>query len=544
MCSFKQKFTVVAVLPLAILVAFIILNGVRFLIGVVFFGVRSFKPFFRTMAPSASIMLLLLFFLYLYVSTMMFSIFQCESPDPPDGKLYLQAVFEECGIPGGTQMTLMPAAILGICLIVVGYPLGVLFVVYRNRDVIMEDQVLRALNKEPSRGSDAYLLRQVMQRTYYQFKPQTCFWIALILTKRCMIALSALVFNRNPAFQMCICLLILFAAFGLQVRFRPYMPASEYASVLHYIHSNAEAETSELFIKLQAKVVKCLQDDKRKPRAVGMVRHKITPSQVGGAIVSFLLNYNTVESVLLIAGILVCLMALMYEVQQVEDVNYDKSRNNITAWLLVVLVSSVMYFATVFTVDILRQFASKNEGAGRNLRRTVAGESGAAKNEDDKSSKRRNSFLPAALAGSGSTATTPKQGRRPSEFSKLLPENASDSLSVSHNPLMMSALAQGKPPPSSVAPHASIAPPPTKVLSPPVPSSMSSKISMPPTSLNAMNNTAKPPGHTMPRTPRLPDPRALPVARSALGAYFKPAIQVTRGASIPKPSSAAAAGVI
>jgi hypothetical protein len=188
LCSFKQKFTVVAALPLAILGAFVFISAVRFLIGVAFFGVRGIKPFFKTMAPSASIMLLLLFFLYLYVSTMMFSVFQCDSPDPPDGKLYLQAVFEECGIPGGTQMTLMPSAILGICFIVVGYPLGVLVVVYRNRDVIMEDQVLRALNKEPSKGSDAYLLRQVMQRTYYQFKPQCCFWIAIILSKRCMIA--------------------------------------------------------------------------------------------------------------------------------------------------------------------------------------------------------------------------------------------------------------------------------------------------------------------------------------------------------------------
>jgi hypothetical protein len=322
------------------------------------------------------------------------------------------------------------------------------------------------------------------------------------------------------------------------------MPVSEYSSVLHYIHSKAEGEGSELFVKLQAKVVKSLQDDKRKPRAVGMVRTKFTPSQVGGAIVSFLLNYNTVESVLLIAGILVCLMALMYEVQQVGDINYEKSRKNITAWLLFVLITSVMYFATVFTVDILRQFASKNGAEGKKVKRAVGGESGAPKKDDEKSPKRRNSFLPAALTNAISPAATPKQGRRLSEFSKLIPDNAADSLSVSHNPLMMSAITQQKPALASPPPGSTLAPPPTKGLSLPPPPSSNSKISMPPVSLNA-TNIAKPQGYPLQKPTRIPDPRILPVARSALGAYFKPAIQVTRAATISRPTTVAAgAGIV
>lgn len=36
--------------------------------------------------------------------------------------LTVQVVFEECGLPGGTQMTLMPWAVLGIIFYTVGYP--------------------------------------------------------------------------------------------------------------------------------------------------------------------------------------------------------------------------------------------------------------------------------------------------------------------------------------------------------------------------------------------------------------------------------------
>ena len=74
----------------------------------------------------------------------------CAPTDPPDGKLYLQAssgsrkegdrgprvasfslsapfpspqvVFEECGVPGGTQLTLLPWAVIGIIVYTIGYP--------------------------------------------------------------------------------------------------------------------------------------------------------------------------------------------------------------------------------------------------------------------------------------------------------------------------------------------------------------------------------------------------------------------------------------
>jgi hypothetical protein len=53
---------------------------------------------------------------------------------------------------------------------------------------------------------------------YYHFRPDYWFWIVVILGRKLMIAVTALMFNKNPAFQMAIALLVLFICYALQVR--------------------------------------------------------------------------------------------------------------------------------------------------------------------------------------------------------------------------------------------------------------------------------------------------------------------------------------
>ena len=101
--------------------------------------------------------MLIAYFLYIYITRLLLAVFNCTPTDPPDGKLYLQVcdsllkyrdnvrdlytacrlslylysyvlciamqvVFEECGVPGGTQLTLMPWAVLGFIFYTLGYP--------------------------------------------------------------------------------------------------------------------------------------------------------------------------------------------------------------------------------------------------------------------------------------------------------------------------------------------------------------------------------------------------------------------------------------
>ena len=57
----------------------------------------------------------------------------------------LQVVFERCGQKGGVQLQLLPFAVLGLVFYVMGYPVLVATLLYRNRDQMREDQLLRAM---------------------------------------------------------------------------------------------------------------------------------------------------------------------------------------------------------------------------------------------------------------------------------------------------------------------------------------------------------------------------------------------------------------
>jgi hypothetical protein len=85
-------------------------------------------------------------------------------------------VFEQCGIPGGTQMTLMPWSIIGFVCYTFGYPAFLAFTIWRNRELIMEDQLLRAkcVGNDRLTNPHAYDLRKRYARSYYQFRPGEC----------------------------------------------------------------------------------------------------------------------------------------------------------------------------------------------------------------------------------------------------------------------------------------------------------------------------------------------------------------------------------
>ena len=74
--------------------------------------------------------------------------------------------FEECGKPGGIQMTLMPYAICALVFYCFGYPLVVMTILYRNRHKIMEDQLLRAedLGKTRLENPHCYDLRKMYHK--------------------------------------------------------------------------------------------------------------------------------------------------------------------------------------------------------------------------------------------------------------------------------------------------------------------------------------------------------------------------------------------
>ena len=127
-------------LPISIFLVFGILHALRVLYNVVTRrkrGTSCRKQMLHAVSiKSAS--LLIFYVLYLYLVRTVLDVFNCVPTTPPDGQLYLSAVFAPCGVPGGVQMTLVPWAILGIIFYVLGYPAFLLQVgLYRWHTVYM-----------------------------------------------------------------------------------------------------------------------------------------------------------------------------------------------------------------------------------------------------------------------------------------------------------------------------------------------------------------------------------------------------------------------
>jgi hypothetical protein len=113
--SYKAKFWFIMLLPLSV-------GGL--LLGFLFWAVWAYKALVMgqarkewfTHAPGQiNATLSLLYVLYLYLTRTVFDVFNCTPTFPPDGRLYLSVADHElCGIPGGTQLTLLPYAVAGL----------------------------------------------------------------------------------------------------------------------------------------------------------------------------------------------------------------------------------------------------------------------------------------------------------------------------------------------------------------------------------------------------------------------------------------------
>ena len=140
--SYRTKWSIVMALPVCVAGFFLVVT-----LASVFYKKRikgrKVHVSNETAAFASSIMLLM-YILYIYLTRTVLEVYNCTPTTPPDGKLYLAAVFEECGVPGGTQATLMPWAIIATIVYIIGYPVIVGWMLWSRRDYIMEDQLLRA----------------------------------------------------------------------------------------------------------------------------------------------------------------------------------------------------------------------------------------------------------------------------------------------------------------------------------------------------------------------------------------------------------------
>jgi hypothetical protein len=323
---------------------------------------KAKRDWFTHRHALAASTLALLYILYLYLTRTIFDVFNCTPTFPPDGYTYLSvASNERCGVPGGTQLTLLPAAVAGLIVYSFGYPSFVFYALYTNKEKAMLDQLLKAKGTGDDRLTNpiAYELRMTYGRSYFQFKPDYCFWILAIIMRKFFISITAVVFGKNSSFQMAACLLIMFLAYSAQMMFRPYMNAGEYDAVLK---SHVESSfTNAIHARIRAQIANVEARGKRAARKNLLnFEGKVDRSAVLGLLTSWLFNYNTVEQLMLFAAVIVCLMGIMYQANASSSF-YPGALDGVTAVVMIDIIAAIVYYFTVLFSEVAILYNEDNK---------------------------------------------------------------------------------------------------------------------------------------------------------------------------------------
>ena len=362
--SYTEKFSFILMLPISLI---ILLYSVHSLISFYryYFKGNDKKRSIKNFSFFYSNCIVLMYLFYLYVTKTILDIFNCAPTVPPtydsNGKVieYLQVVFQQCGKPGGIQMTLMPYAIIGILVYTIGYPSIIGMILWKNRENIILDQYLRAKNTGDDRLSNPYSydLRKSFSRLYYQFKPDFIYWSIVIIIRKFGIALTSVMFTANASFQMAACLLIMFLAYALQLKCNPYMSPIEYDSELMKL--NEKTHTSPYYVKINI-ILKAIQGQSRKRGAKSIMTRegKIDKYALVSNVGLWIFNFNTVEAVLLFCSVIISLMGIMYQTLGIYDTT---GKDAITSVVITVISLSILYLVSVLIAEIWLALKNNNE---------------------------------------------------------------------------------------------------------------------------------------------------------------------------------------
>lgn len=262
----------------------------------------------------------------------------------------------KCGEKGGVQEQLLPAAIAALSFYTVGYPAFIGYNLYNNRELVMQDQLLRAkrVGDDKMSNPQGYEFRRRWSRAYYQFRPDMCMWVLAIILRKFCIAIASLIFNTNQNFQMAAMLLVLFVAYAAQVRFLPYMGPATFDAVLKD-HEEQACMGDATHLKLAATLAGIETKGRKRTRGNTFNTMKSMDGKaLASAFAAFLFDYNTVEAVLIASALLVALAGVMFGAidGSPSSAFYRDSRDGVMASVLILISFSIVYWLTVVVVEI------------------------------------------------------------------------------------------------------------------------------------------------------------------------------------------------
>ncbi|GMH68350.1 hypothetical protein TL16_g04907 [Triparma laevis f. inornata] len=342
--TYDQKWMVVEITPIALLGVALIAYVIKYM----FKRFKGRKARLHSHAPKLfGTVITIMYYTYLYVTTKTLSVFNCQPTTPSDGFQYMTEVGTGDGIcyeEDSMQQKLEPWAYCTFALYTLGFPVFCGVLLYVNRMTCFLDQVMKAAKKndEELKACGTYKFRKMWHRLYHYYKPQYFYWILLVLFRKFMIALTSLVFRGNTLFMLSMTLLVIIVSYALQIKFSPYMSTAEYAEIVDKNSAMMDSVTSEKLMQL-----KVLQQQSNRSKAAKLGRESLINLKPDIQL-SFLHNYNTVESSLLFSAVLVNLSGIMFESGQLAGV-YKKS---LTYFIISLVSGSLFYFMWVLLTEL------------------------------------------------------------------------------------------------------------------------------------------------------------------------------------------------
>jgi hypothetical protein len=355
--SFAFKWTFTMLIPVGIGLVYLLVWLAIFAWGACK-GVDKRRRLAHT-PPMVGMGLVTFYYLYLFLARGTFDIFNCLRTVPFDGygPGYLQAEFMKCYESGGTHFSLVYGAIGTLLVYVLGFPLVLGLVLWRNKRLIKLDQILRAMDTGDDRVSNpkAYDFRRMMHKMYYFFKPGKWYWILVVIARKFGIAVVSLMFVRAPSFQFSMMMVVLFAAYALQVRHLPYMSMSERRAVILH-HQAKVAEGVRMHVEIAAGYEQALA--RRDKRGTARTMDKILKNE-RHMVASYLTDYNTLEATLLFCAMIVCLIGIMFQTGSFDAYAFSGQRDALTVIVALVIIFSLLYFFFSLFMELAPTFCPR-----------------------------------------------------------------------------------------------------------------------------------------------------------------------------------------
>lgn len=344
---------------------------------------------------------LLMIFIYMQETKTALDAFNCIQTTPPDGNAngYLQAVFEPCYQPGGVHLRILPFGAIAVVFYTLGLPVMLATVLWRGRELIPYAQYLRAQGKELSSHSQsrAKAFYDSYRRVLYMFRPETYWWMLAVIGRKFLIAVTSLLFNTQPGFQLSLTLLILFVSYTVQVQLRPYMSPGDHKQVVavwrkrerrqaeldaaaregRTVRKRATGGLADEFDEAISRSEAAQAADEVTDavfaggatgsstakalgsRGIGTMtdierrRKEVANMKLGELLYSRVLDYNNFEGVLLSSAIFITLAGVCFESGRLDDEFYQLQRDVLTYATIVVIMLSLAYVFAVFAYDVI-----------------------------------------------------------------------------------------------------------------------------------------------------------------------------------------------